>query len=473
MADPSTCLPLTPASIRQTHDRIKTYIHRTPLITSRTINKIASSPDPRVYLAEDPPGIWNNDGPSPSPSSNVSSAPRFNLFFKMESMQKIGAFKARGAFSALTHLAAEPEPEPGSGSRTGSDSGLKGIGLRELRRRGVVTHSSGNHAQALALAASTLDVPAWIVMPAISTKSKISGTKGHRGVKVVFSGSTATEREEVVKDVIEARRKETGQGPVLVPPYDHPDIVLGQGTTGYEAEEQFRGMKRSGKICSGAAEDANGTEDGEGIGEGEQGQERFDAVLTPLGGGGLLSGTATWCSHTHESGKKTLVFGCEPSFEGANDGERGLARNPPERIEHVKTLTIADGLRTPVGVIPWSVVSDKSKVEGVFSVSEEEIKMALKLMMERVKVVIEPSSAVPVAVVLFNERFRWLVAEKQREEGTGRAWDVGVIISGGNTTVEGLSKLFAEGWNKNEFDAERQTGEVGLDGSKKAEDIAG
>jgi len=95
----------------------------------------------------------------------------------------------------------------------------------------------------------------------------------------------------------------------------------------------------------------------------------------------------------------------------------------------------------------------------------------LKLMMERVKVVIEPSSAVPVAVVLFNERFRRMVAEKQRKEGSGRPWDVGVVISGGNTTVEGLSKLFAEGWNG--FDAERQTGEVGVDGSKVAEDVAG
>jgi len=417
------------------------------------MNKIASSPDPGAYLADDPPSIWD-DGEM---NGTGSEAPRFNLYFKCENHQKIGAFKARGAFSALTHLASPP----------GAD--LPGIGIEALRQRGVVTHSSGNHAQALALAASTLDVPAWIVMPTISTKSKISGTKGHEGVTVVFSGSTAPEREAVVNEVIEKRRKETGgEGPILVPPYDHVDILLGQGTAGYEAEEQLRAMKRSGKICSGAAESGNGAADG---GRASEAKERFDAVLTPLGGGGLLGGTATWYSRTHGSGQKTLVFGCEPNFEGANDGERGLAAEPPKRIEHVKTLTIADGLRTPVGMIPWSVVSDKERVEGVFSVSEDEIKMALKLMMERVKVVIEPSSAVPVAVILFNQRFRQLVAKKQKEEGAGRPWDVGVIISGGNTTVEGLSKLFSEGWNK--FEAERQTGQVGIDGSKTVEDVAG
>lgn len=417
------------------------------------MNRIASSPDPRAYLADDPPSIWD-DGEM---NGSGSGAPRFNLYFKCENHQKIGAFKARGAFSALTHLASPP----------GAD--LPGIGIEALRQRGVVTHSSGNHAQALALAASTLDVPAWVVMPTISTKSKISGTKGHKGVTVVFSGSTAPEREAVVNEVIEKRRKETGgEGPVLVPPYDHVDILLGQGTAGYEAEEQLGAMKRSDRICSGAAEGGHGAADGGREGEVE---ERFDAVLTPLGGGGLLGGTATWYSRTHGSDKKILVFGCEPSFEGANDGERGLAAEPPKRIEHVKTLTIADGLRTPVGMIPWSVVSDKEKVEGVFSVSEDEIKMALKLMMERVKVVIEPSSAVPVAVILFNQRFRQLVAKKQKEEGAGRPWDVGVIISGGNTTVEGLSKLFSEGWNK--FEAERQTGQVGIDGSKTVEDVAG
>ena len=369
-------------------------------------------------------------------------------------MQRIGAFKARGAFSAVTHL-------------------IELLGLEVLRQRGVITHSSGNHAQALALAASTYDIPAFIVMPTISTKSKISGTKGNKGVTVIFSGSTAPEREKVVNEVIEQQIAEKGgQGPVLVPPYDHPDIILGQGTAGLELEEQYKVMKSQGKkLCSAAVEGCSRTQT-------ELAEHKLDAVLTPLGGGGLLSGTATWFSHTAHSGKKkTLVFGAEPWFQGGNDGERGLAENPPRRIESVKTLTIADGVRTPIGVIPWKIISDKTKLEGVYSVSELEIKMALKLVLERMKIVIEPSSAVPLAVILFNEKFRRFVAEKQRTEGDGSTWDVGLVISGGNTTVEALSKLFAEGWldeeEINTFDGERQTGEAAIDGSKEVENVAG
>lgn len=444
MADPSTCLPLTPESIKETHDRIKDCIHRTPVITSRSLDKIASSSSPRQYVSDDPPGIWADDS-----SIQTKDTPKFNLYFKLESTQRIGAFKARGAFSAVTHL-------------------ISKIGLDALRSRGVITHSSGNHAQALALAASTYDVPAWIVMPTISTKSKISGTKGNRGVEVVFSGSTAPEREKVVNELI-AQKGGADKGPILIPPYDHPDIVLGQGTAGMELEEQFQAMKRADrKLCSAAIENTTNA----------SGTDRLDAVLTPLGGGGLLSGTATWYSHTADGqGKQTLVFGAEPWFQGGNDGERGLAANPPKRIEHVKTLTIADGVRTPVGVIPWSIISDKRKLEGVYSVSELEIKMGLKLVLERMKIVIEPSSAVPIAVVLFNEKFREFVAQMQEEEGSGRPWDVGIVISGGNTTVEALSTLFTEGWvnevDESSFEAERATGKVGLDGSKQAEDVAG
>lgn len=306
------------------------------------------------------------------------------------------------------------------------------------------------------------------------------------------------EREEVVAKIIEEGKKcDGGEGPILVPPYDHVDIVLGQGTAAYEMEGQFGGMRRAEgegeggrKACSFAV----GQKSTEGVSvygatkqeqEQEQGingttneEPRFDAVITPLGGGGLLSGTATWFSHTRDSrGKATLIFGAEPSFQGANDGERGLASSPPQRIEHVSTLTIADGLRTPLGKIPWSIISDKSKVEGIYSVSELEIKMALKLVMERMKVVIEPSAAVPLAVVLFNERFRRFVSERQAEEGSGRAWDVGIIFSGGNTTVEALSGLFGEGWldekEKKGVQEERAAGIVGRDGKRVAEDVAG
>src|SRR5205823_5962636 len=151
--------------------------------------------------------------------------------------------------------------------------------------------------------------------------------------------------------------------------------MAGQGTMGLELQEQVAEVH------------------GEG--------ERLDAVIAPCGGGGMLSGLAL-----SFQGTGTRVFGAEPKFEGANDAQRGLAEDPPRRIESVKTLTVADGLRTPVGKWPWSVISDKKMVRGVYSVEEEEIKNAMRLLMERMKVVVEPSAAVPLAVVLGNERWR-------------------------------------------------------------------
>lgn len=451
MADHASSLPLEPESIRKTYGRIKQYIHRTPVLTSRSLDAIASSPFPRAFLDEEPPSVWTNE------HDGIKGVPKFKLYFKMESTQKIGAFKARGAFSAVTHLIEE-------------------LGIDTLRQRGVITHSSGNHAQALALAASTNEIPGFVVMPRISTKSKTSGTKNNKGIEVICSGSTAPEREKVVHEVIERESKNRSGGPILVPPYDHPDIVLGQGTAGLEMEEQYQAMKHSDqRIACSAAVDHSKSSNGTATPTGEA---RFDAVLTPLGGGGLLGGIATWFSHTGDGrGKRTLVFGAEPSFQGANDGERGLAATPPKRIEQVRSLTIADGVRTPVGVIPWGIISDKSKLEGVYSVSELEIKMALKLVLERMKVVIEPSSAVPLAVVLFNTEFRRFIANQQEVAGDGRAWDVGIIISGGNTTVEALSKLFSDNWlheeDMNETDKERATGQIGSDGKREAENVAG
>lgn len=271
-------------------------------------------------------------------------------------------------------------------------------------------------------------------MPSISTPSKIAGTRLYTP-NVIFSGSTSQEREAVVEQVI------VDKGAILVPPYDHPDIMLGQGTTGFEMEAQFLEL--------------------------ENGKKGFDAVITPLGGGGLLGGTATYFGDK----PATLVFGAEPSFQGGDDGRRGLLQG--KRIEHVKTLTIADGLRTPVGVRNWEVISDKGKVEGVYSVSEEQIKMAMRLVYERLKVVVEPSGCVGLATVLFNREFRKMVKEKQNQQGKG-SWDVGVVFSGGNTTMKAISRLFAEGVDGGGDDeGEREEGKIGMDGKKIAEDIAG
>lgn len=303
--------------------------------------------------------------------------------------------------------------------------------------------STGNHAQALALAARTMGVPAHIVMPIISTPSKIAATKSY-GAKVIFSGSTSTEREAAVEEVI----KETGAR--LVPPYDHPDIMLGQGTLGIELQEQVERMITEGgegqPKCSFALK---------GTGERKKG---LDAIIAPCGGGGMLSGTALSCE-----GTGILVFGAEPEFEGADDCKRGIEQG--KRIETVKTLTIADGLRTPVGAYPWSVIHERKLVRQMFSVTEDQIKKALRLVLERMKLVVEPSAVVGLATALFNEDFRRLV----EREGGKNSWDLGIVFSGGNVSVEALGTMF----EAPAIRAEKQEGVRGKDGQKVAENVAG
>lgn len=269
-------------------------------------------------------------------------------------------------------------------------------------------------------------------MPTISAPAKIAATKGY-GANVIFSGSTSVEREAVAAKVI----AETGAR--LVPPYDHPDIILGQGTLGLELQEQVARMmaaaeeegQAAGK-CSFAApvtRSAAGKEDEKRT---NKTKGRLDAIITPCGGGGMLSGVALSCE-----GTGIAVFGAEPSFQGADDCKRGLEAGA--RVESVSTLTIADGLRTPVGALPWGIICERKLVRAVYSVSEEEIKAALRLVLERFKLVVEPSAAVPLAVALFNEDFRAMVEREAGEEG----WDLGIVFSGGNISVESLGKLFA------------------------------
>jgi threonine dehydratase len=221
----------------------------------------------------------------------------------------------------------------------------------------------------------------------------------------------------VVEEVI----KETGAR--LVPPYDHPDIMLGQGTLGIEFQEQVERMLAEGgkeqPKCSFALKGKRETKKG------------LDAIIAPCGGGGMLSGTAISCE-----GTGIFVFGAEPSFEGADDCKRGIEQG--KRIEIVKTLTIADGLRTPVGAYPWSVIYERKLVRQMFSVTEGQIKKALRLVLERMKVMVEPSAVVGLATALFNEDFRKMVEKECGEEG----WDLGIVFSGGNVSVEALGKMF-------------------------------
>lgn len=247
----------------------------------------------------------------------------------------------------------------------------------------------GNHGQALALAARDMGMTAHVVMPETSRPNKIVSTRGY-GANVTVCGRT--EREAVAAKIID----ETGGR--LVPPYDHPDVILGQGSVGLELQSQVKSL---------------------------------DAIISPCSGGGLLSGIALSCE-----GTGIHVFGAEPEFEGADDGRRGYLSG--KRITKVQTNTIADGLIGVVGLHPWDIIYERRLVSGMYAVTEEEILEATRLILERLKLVVEPAAAVPLAVALFNEEFRSMVEQTAGDKG----WDVGIVLSGGNISATELAKLF-------------------------------
>ncbi|KAH6899831.1 tryptophan synthase beta subunit-like PLP-dependent enzyme [Thelonectria olida] len=394
MADLSTTLPLTRDSVAQAHKLVRPNVHLTPVLTNRTLTELASTPRDLAGTR------WEGRTPA---------KPVIRLWFKCENMQRIGAFKVRGAFHAIERLKLEPGWLEGGGEE-----------------KGVVTHSSGNHAQALALAARENGIKAHIVMPNISMPQKIAATQGY-GANVVFSGSTSVEREAVAASII------ADTGARLVPPYDHPDIMLGQGTMGLEFQEQVVGLMAGEEKGRFRAEATGKDGDKPGRPGRSKAKPGLDAIMTPCGGGGMLSGVALSCE-----GTGIRVFGAEPSFQGADDGKRGYESG--SRVPVVKTLTVADGLRTPVGEHPWSVIYERRLVAGMFSVSEEEIKAAMRLVLERFKMVVEPSGCVPLAVALFDEEFRSMVEKEAGEDG----WDLGLVFSGGNVGADAIGRLFAE-----------------------------
>lgn len=280
------------------------------------------------------------------------------LFFKCENFQKVGAFKFRGAFNAVSQLADE-------------DASC-----------GVVTHSSGNHAQALALAARMRGVPAFIVMPETASPVKRAAVEGY-GAEVILCQPTLEARETTAAEV------QQRTGATFIHPYDHPHIIAGQGTATLELVEQVR----------------------------ELGSE-LDAIIAPVGGGGLLGGT---CIAASGLDLPKRVFAAEPL--GADDAARSIAAG--ELIPQTGPNTIADGLLTSLGELTWPIIRDH--VEQIFTVSDEQIVAAMRLLWERAKLLIEPSSAVVLAAVL-DEQFR---------EVDG-AESLGLILSGGNVSLDRL-----------------------------------
>jgi threonine dehydratase len=305
--------------VEKAHDRIRPYIHRTPILTCQTLDQLAGA----------------------------------EIYFKCENFQKIGAFKARGGVNAVLSL------------------------LPEEQKHGIATHSSGNHAQAIAYAASVVGAKAYIVMPHNSPEVKIKAVRGY-GAEVTFCTNTPEERERTLQEVVARTRA------VFVHPFNDYRVIAGQATAAKEL-----------------IEDA-------GV--------PLHTILAPVGGGGLLSGTAL---AAHYYSPQTRVIAGEP--EGAADAIRSFKSGKIEKAPYVNT--IADGLLTYLGDKTLPIILDH--VTDILTVSDEEIVNAMRLIWERMKIVIEPSCAVPLATLLKN---------KQHFAGQ----KVGIILSGGNVDLGNL-----------------------------------
>ncbi len=297
------------------HERIKPYIHRTPVLTSSFLNQLTGA----------------------------------QLFFKCENFQKAGAFKVRGASNAVFGLD------------------------EETARAGVATHSSGNHALSLSYAAGRRGIPCHVVMPRTAPQAKKDAVRGYGGIITECEPSTSS-REAVFAEV-EART-----GAEFVHPYNDPRVIAGQGTCSKELLEQTDGL---------------------------------DAVIAPIGGGGMVSGTCLTLSNLAPDVK---IYAAEP--EQADDAARSF------RAGHIiaddAPNTVADGLKVPLKELTWHFVSNH--VTDILTASEQEIIDAMRLIWARMKIVMEPSSAVPLATIL-----------KNRDVFAGKR--VGVIITGGNVDL--------------------------------------
>lgn len=298
--------------IGDAHARIKPYVHRTPVLSSSAINSLVGA----------------------------------ELYFKCENFQKVGAFKYRGATNALLLM------------------------KKEELQRGVATHSSGNHAAALALAARNQGVPAYIVMPENAPEVKINAVRNY-GAEITFCKPNLKAREEGLKDILQR----TGAG--FIHPYDNFNVICGQGTVAKELLEDIPAP---------------------------------DIIMAPVGGGGLLSGTAIAAGAMV---KNIRVIAAEP--ENADDAFRSFRKG--RLIPSVNPRTVADGLLTSLSKLTFEII--RNNVSDIYTASEESIIKAMRLIWERMKIVVEPSSALPLAVLLQH---------KERIEGK----KIGIILSGGN-----------------------------------------
>ncbi|WP_348699119.1 threo-3-hydroxy-L-aspartate ammonia-lyase [Duganella fentianensis] len=315
----------TYADVQAAAARIDGYAHRTPVMTSRTANA--------EFGAE--------------------------VFFKCENLQRMGAFKFRGAYNALARFDAAQ------------------------RRAGVVAFSSGNHAQAIALSARLMGIPATIVMPQDAPAAKVAATRGY-GAEVVLYDRYKEDREEIGRQL--ARDK----GMTLIPPYDHADVIAGQGTAAKELFEEVGPL---------------------------------DSLFVCLGGGGLLGGSAL---ATRALSPQTRLYGVEP--EAGNDGQQSFRSGS---IVHIDTpQTIADGAQTQhLGNLTFPII--RRDVDDILTVSDAELRAAMRFFAERMKIVVEPTGCLGFAA-----------ARAMKDQLQGQR--VGIILSGGNVDIARYAALLAE-----------------------------
>ncbi|MBS1840160.1 MAG: pyridoxal-phosphate dependent enzyme [Acidobacteria bacterium] len=315
-------------AIAEAHARIDPHIHRTPVLTSRTLDRISGA----------------------------------QLFFKCENLQKTGSFKIRGAANAILSLSEEDA------------------------RRGIVTQSSGNHGAAVACAAAWRGTRAWIVMPKTAPRVKCEAVEGYGG-KIAFCEQTVTARKEMAAKV----QAETGA--VLIHPYDDDLVIAGAATAAKELLEEMPDL---------------------------------DAVLTPVSGGGLLSGTCLSARHLKPA---IRLFGCEPAK--ADDAYRSLQTGTLQSID--SSDTIADGLRASLAPRTFAIL--RRELSGILLISEEEIISAMRFLWERMKIVVEPSSSIAVAPLLKTGGLAGLHLPARAD---GAPPKIGIILSGGNVDLSAL-----------------------------------
>lgn len=308
--------------ILKAHDRIRNLVNKTPVLTSRTLNKLTGS----------------------------------LLFFKCENFQRVGAFKFRGASNKMAILSAQGRPAA------------------------VATHSSGNHASALALAAKNQGVKCYVVMPENSSRIKVEAAKDY-GAEIIFCQPTLQARETTLESLVKKNNAE------FVHPYNDFDIICGQGTAALEMLEE---------------------------------QPDLNCIVAPVGGGGLLSGTSIYSKNVNP---EIRIFGTEPA--GADDAYRSLKAN--KIIPSIEPKTIADGLLTSLGDLTFKAISQYT--DDILRVSEQAIIKAMKLLFERMKIVVEPSGCVPLAAVF-----------EHPEEFKNRK--TGIILSGGNIDLATLYSFY-------------------------------